>query len=95
MNAAPPETRYATPFAVLGIVTDGAVVTGVRYLPRQTAARAPYDRAAERACREIERYLDDPTLVRNIIADGCEKARKLAQETLRDVREVMGLDYTL
>ena len=23
-------------------------------------------------------YLDDPTLVRNIIADGCEKARTLA-----------------
>ena len=63
MNAAPPETRYATPFAVLGIVTDGVVVTGVRYLPRQTAARAPHDRAAERACREIERYLDDPAYV--------------------------------
>ena len=39
-------------------------------------------------------YLDDPTLVRNIIADGCEKARKLAQETMRDVREAMGLSYT-
>ena len=39
-------------------------------------------------------YLDDPTLVRNIIADGCEKARKLAAETMRDVREAMGLDYT-
>jgi len=39
-------------------------------------------------------YLDDPTLVRNIIADGCEKARKLASETMRDVREVMGLDYS-
>ena len=38
-------------------------------------------------------YLDDPTLVRDIIADGCEKARKLAQETMRDVRESMGLDY--
>jgi tryptophanyl-tRNA synthetase len=38
-------------------------------------------------------YLDDPTLVRNIVADGCEKARKLAQETMRDVRESMGLDY--
>ena len=63
MNAAPQETRYATPFAVLGIVTDGAVVTGVRYLPRQTAPRAPHDRAAERACREIERYLDDPAHV--------------------------------
>ena len=33
-------------------------------------------------------YIDDPTLVRNIVADGCEKARKMAQETLRDVREV-------
>jgi tryptophanyl-tRNA synthetase len=40
-----------------------------------------------------QQYLDDPTLVRNIIADGCEKARKLASETMRDVREVMGLDY--
>ncbi len=40
-----------------------------------------------------ERYVEDPTLVKSIIADGCEKARKLAQETLREVREVMGLDY--
>jgi tryptophanyl-tRNA synthetase len=39
-------------------------------------------------------YLDDPTLVKNIIADGCEKARKLATETMREVRESMGLDYT-
>ncbi len=39
-------------------------------------------------------YLDDPTLVRNIIADGCERARKLASETMRDVREAIGLDYT-
>ena len=40
-----------------------------------------------------EKYLDDPTQVRNIIADGCEKARKLAQDTLRDVRDAMGLNY--
>ena len=38
-------------------------------------------------------YLDDPSLVRNIIADGCEKARKLASETMRDVRDAMGLGY--
>jgi tryptophanyl-tRNA synthetase len=38
-------------------------------------------------------YLDDPTLVKNILADGCEKARKLAGETMRDVREAMGLTY--
>ena len=41
-----------------------------------------------------QRYLDDPTLVRSIIADGCEKARKQAQETLREVKEVMGLNYS-
>jgi len=29
-----------------------------------------------------------------LIADGCEKARELAQETLRDVREAMGLNYS-
>ena len=39
-------------------------------------------------------YLDDPTLVRNIVADGCEKARRLAAETMRDVREAMGLSYS-
>jgi tryptophanyl-tRNA synthetase len=39
-------------------------------------------------------YLDDPTLVKSIIADGCDKARKLALETMRDVREAMGLTYS-
>ena len=39
-------------------------------------------------------YLEDRTLVRNIIADGCEKARRMAQDTMRDVRDVMGLGYT-
>ena len=38
-------------------------------------------------------YIDDPALVRNIIADGCEKARHLADETMRDVRGAMGLKY--
>jgi len=40
-----------------------------------------------------QRYADDPTLVRSIVADGCEKAQKLAEDTMRDVREVMGLRY--
>ena len=39
-------------------------------------------------------YEEDPQLVKSIIADGCEKARKLAQETMRDVREAIGLDYS-
>ena len=41
-----------------------------------------------------QKYLDDPTLVRSIVADGCDKARELARETMREVREVMGLNYS-
>ncbi len=40
-----------------------------------------------------QKYLDDSQLVRNIVADGCERARKLAEETMADVREAMGLKY--
>ncbi len=38
-------------------------------------------------------YQEDPSLLRSIVADGCERARELATETMRDVREAMGLDY--
>ncbi|MBU6460098.1 MAG: tryptophan--tRNA ligase [Proteobacteria bacterium] len=38
-------------------------------------------------------YLDEPLLVRGIISDGCDKARDLALETIRDVRDAMGLNY--
>jgi methylated-DNA-[protein]-cysteine S-methyltransferase len=49
----------ATPFAVLGIRTAGGAVTGIEYLPRGTRPLAPSDAIAERAVREIERYLAD------------------------------------
>lgn len=38
-------------------------------------------------------YEESPELVERILADGGERARKLAQETMRDVREAVGLDY--
>jgi tryptophanyl-tRNA synthetase len=38
-------------------------------------------------------YLDNPALVKDIVADGCEKAREYARETMRDVRASMGLEY--
>ena len=40
-----------------------------------------------------QKYLDDPTLVKAIVADGCERARKIANDTMKDVREAMGLGY--
>lgn len=39
-------------------------------------------------------YAEDLTLVKNVVAEGCERARKLARETMRDVREAMGLNYS-
>jgi tryptophanyl-tRNA synthetase len=38
-------------------------------------------------------YVEDPTLVKTVLADGCDRARKLATETIRDVREAIGLHY--
>ncbi|MES2553339.1 MAG: tryptophan--tRNA ligase, partial [Pseudomonadota bacterium] len=39
-------------------------------------------------------YAQDPALVKNIVAEGCERARKMARETMREVRDVMGLNYS-
>ncbi|HSD99190.1 MAG TPA: methylated-DNA--[protein]-cysteine S-methyltransferase [Burkholderiales bacterium] len=52
--------RIAAPFAVLAIRTSGERLTGIEYLPRGAATLEPVDRFAERVCRQIERYLDDP-----------------------------------
>jgi len=38
-------------------------------------------------------FLDRPQLLREIVDDGCARARAAAQETLADVREAMGLAY--
>ena len=54
------QAKFPTPFAVLGIRTAGDRLTGIEYFPREVATLAPLSRCAERVCRQIERYLDDP-----------------------------------
>jgi len=75
-------------------VRKGCTTAGIGCLeckqPLIDAIIAEQEPIKERA----QRYLDDPSLVRAIVADGCERARKLAEETMRDVREAMGLSYT-
>ncbi|MCX7946590.1 MAG: tryptophan--tRNA ligase [Hydrogenophilus sp.] len=58
--------------------------------PVVTAVLRELEQFQERA----QPYLDDPALVRAIVADGCDKARRIAQETMRDIREAMGVDYS-
>ena len=38
-------------------------------------------------------YVEDPTLVRNVIASGCEKASEVAEETMEEVRDCLNTDY--
>jgi tryptophanyl-tRNA synthetase len=41
----------------------------------------------------IATYQSDPKLISQIIHEGSEKARSIAQETMAEVREVMGITY--
>ena len=52
--------KLDAPFAVLGIRTAGGAVTGIDYLPKGERAQAPANVLARRACRQLERYFDDP-----------------------------------
>lgn len=52
--------RLRAPFAVLGIRTAQARVIGIDYLSAHERALGPSDALAERACRQLERYLADP-----------------------------------
>jgi tryptophanyl-tRNA synthetase len=52
----------------------------------------------EAICRELEpiqekiaSYKKNPAIVREILTHGCDHARNKARETLREVKEVMGL----
>jgi len=38
-------------------------------------------------------YLDDPSLLRAIVADGCDKANQVAHDTMREIREAIGLSF--
>ena len=80
--------------ATLEWVQTGCRSAGIGCLeckqPVLDAIQKEQDGMRERA----QPYLDDPSLVRSIVADGCERARKLAQETMRDVRDAMGLGYS-
>ncbi|GLT22731.1 MAG: tryptophan--tRNA ligase [Zoogloea sp.] len=75
-------------------VTQGCTSAGIGCIeckqPVIDAVLKEQDLMRERA----QPYLDDPSLVRSIVADGCDKARKLAQETMREVRDAMGLSYS-
>jgi len=60
-NAATWQAIVRAPFAMLGIATDGRAVTRLSYLAPGEAPLRPADETAERAARELARYLADPS----------------------------------
>ena len=75
-------------------VVEGCTTAGIGCLeckqPLIDAILAEQAPIRERA----QRYLDRPELLRDIVDAGCDKARAAARETMREVREVMGLSYS-
>ncbi len=52
--------KVKMPFAVLGIDTNGMALTRLVFLSPAERTQDPTDLVAERAVRELERYLSDP-----------------------------------
>ena len=75
-------------------VQQGCVSAGIGCIECKQPVIEAVLREQEPMRERAKMYEEDPQLVKNIIADGCEKARKLAQETMRDVREAIGVDYS-
>ncbi|AKE52394.1 tryptophan--tRNA ligase [Kangiella geojedonensis] len=40
-----------------------------------------------------QEYEESPEIIRNIVSEGCDRARDIARETMDDVRQAMGLSY--
>ncbi len=74
-------------------VKEGCKSAGIGCLdckkPLIDAVQAELDPIRAEAA-ELEK---SPDVVKNIIAEGCDAARDEAQDTLREVREAIGLDY--
>jgi tryptophanyl-tRNA synthetase len=74
-------------------VWEGCTTAGIGCLECKQPVIDAIIREQAPIIERAQKYIDDPALVRNIVADGNERARKLAEETMRDVRAAMGLSY--
>jgi len=74
-------------------VRQGCITAGIGCLEcKQPLLESIKKETAEFKDRAKE-FENDPDLVRSIIAEGSEKARDAAKETMQDVRDAMGLSY--
>jgi methylated-DNA-[protein]-cysteine S-methyltransferase len=54
------QAKIDTPFGLVGVRTEGAVLAEIVYLPRSAGILAPANALAERTCAQIGKYVADP-----------------------------------
>lgn len=57
----PYQAQLPTPFAVLGIRCSDDALREIVFLPLSTPAQSPSNALAAEVCRQLLRYVDDPT----------------------------------
>ena len=54
------QAKLATPFAMLGVLTEAGRLTGIDFLPLASGALAPQNTLAKEVCRQLLAYVRDP-----------------------------------
>ena len=54
------QARLETPFAVLGVATEGGLLTGIEFLPPDTLPMPAVDGLTREVCAQLRAYLADP-----------------------------------
>ena len=84
---------------LLGRRDSGVGAAGLPHAPASAASTARSavvgrDRGRDRGIRaRAQEFEENRDLVRGIIAEGCEKARDVARQTLEEVHQAMGMNY--
>ena len=83
---------YSTP-EVRGWVEQGCKSAGIGCLDCKQPVIDGMLKEQQPMLARAEPYVSNPRIVRDIVDAGTERARVVARETMRDVREAMGLNY--
>jgi len=76
-------------------VQTGCIQAGIGCLECKQPVIDAILREQQPMLERAQPYLSHPQVVRDIIDAGTQKARKVAQETMAEVREAMGLTYSI
>ncbi len=74
-------------------VREGCTTAGIGCLDCKALVIDAIQKELRPIRERAKEFEEQPSLVRNIIAEGCEEARDVARETMDEVRKAMGLNY--